>query len=151
MKNIQSYIASRFVPRLKYYEKRARSYKRINQIIRIASSLSSLGMLVLLNVSNSPRFVISGIAALLAFLVNLENIVQFDSLWKSYRFTKQNLETELFLYSHKAGLYALPERNIDSLFVERSEDIMKFEAQQWFSSMTGKKERPLKGAYPPNE
>lgn len=133
MSEIENYIRSRIMPRIKYYSVRTRTYKLITRGIRFATSIMSIVVLFLINVEQVPRLIVSLIAALVALLVSIENIGKFESLWHSYRLTKEAIEAEVQLYNHRAGPYVQSVNDANTLFVERTEGIMSLEARRWHS------------------
>lgn len=126
-----SYIESRITPRLEWYDKRATWNKQAHLALESGSAILSIALVLLIHVDVIPRLVLAVIAALISALLALGRIGRFGEKWHVYRLAAEAVQSEIELFRHNAGPYALDSAAGDRLLVERVEALLTNEARTW--------------------
>ena len=129
---VDVYVEERIRPRLKWYDKRAVTAKRIYMLSQYVSVLLSVAIIILLEFEAIPRSVLASLAAMIAFVVVGERIGQFGRQWQLYRLASELLASELEMFRYQVGPYTESSMNGRRL-VERTEALLRQEAAQWNS------------------
>jgi hypothetical protein len=131
--SVSDYIRTRVLPRLEWYDRRAVFNKRLYSSLQYFSVVVSIVLVLLIENERVPRGVLAVLAALGGIAVTVERVGRFGQLWNLYRLAAEAIYAQLQLYSHQAGIYAVPGATTDALFVERMEALLAAEASHWES------------------
>lgn len=120
-----------------YFQKRARTGKRIVQPLRFLSVFLAILVTVLSAIQGLYYWllpVVSGLASLCTTWLNTSNASEF---WMRSRDTQQQLEAEKFLFSQNAGPYSkLDEEDKLRLFSERIVEMWSTGHMRWNQSLS---------------
>lgn len=128
-----AYIEERIVPRIKWYDRRAVTCKRMRMAIDLGTTILSVSLIVLIEANGFPRVGLSIIAGVIAVMIAVDKIGAYGEKWLHYRMAAEALEAEVQMHNHSAGPYVLGVAEADRLLVERAEGILKREAEGWLA------------------
>jgi hypothetical protein len=79
------------------------------------------------------KVIAAGLGALAAFAQGVEGIHQYREHYIAWRFTAEQLDCEMYLYTVHVGDYATGQKEPIVLLAERVDTITSQENQQWLS------------------
>ena len=103
----------------------------MNLTIEVLTTVLSIALVLLISFNSFPRFWLSVIAASIAAMIALEKIGNFGRRWFLYRLSAEALQSEVQLFTHRAGPYAGETTDGSRLLVERVEGLLNQEAGKW--------------------
>lgn len=125
------YIDERIRPRIAWYDRRAVTCKRIRMLIDLGTTILSVALIVLIELSNFPRIGLSVVAGVIAIMIAVDKIGAYGEKWLQYRIAAEALESEIQLHANHAGPYSGDAGEADRNLVERVEAMLKREARSW--------------------
>ncbi len=82
--------------------------------------------------NSAPAWLVGSAGALIVVLEGLQQLMQYQQNWNSYRSTCERLKHERYLFQAEAGPYAAVERP-EALLAERVESLVSQEHAAWAS------------------
>ncbi len=82
--------------------------------------------------NSAPAWLVGSAGALIVVLEGLQQLMQYQQNWSSYRSTCERLKHERYLFQAEAGPYAGADRP-DALLAERVESLVSQEHAAWAS------------------
>lgn len=140
----REYIENRLKNQIKWYDKKAKSYKKWNNFITITTIIISSGVaitaLIMKEMDINTSFstiIIAVVGFITSVLLSVNKVKKFEELHLTYRLTCEKLTQEMYLFETKSAMYV--GEDCDNLLVERIESILTTEVGNW-AQLNEKKE-----------
>lgn len=119
----------RLEEQLAWYDRKSQSDQRVYKALKICQLVTAAAIPFAASIS-APLWVPGAGGALIVVVEGIQQLMQYQQNWITYRATCERLKHEKFLYLSHAGPYAAP-RDPDVLLAERVESLVSQEHAAW--------------------
>ena len=121
----------RLESQIAWYDAKSGHSQRWFKGLKVAQIVTAAAIPVAVGAS-APAWLVGGAGALIVVLEGLQQLMQYQQNWTTYRSTCERLKHEKYLFLARSGPYALAERP-DALLAERVEGLVSQEHAAWVS------------------
>lgn len=133
-----AYLKERVENQQNWYDRKSsmfqRKYKRMKAAVIILSGLLPLGAGFINQGGIVLQVLVGAMGTAVAILEGMLSLNQYHENWLNYRKSAEFLKREMLLFQTRAGAYAYADDSF-RLLVQRVEDYLTFENQQWGENM----------------
>jgi len=119
----------RLEEQISWYDRKSQSDQRVYKAMKICQIVTAAAMPFAASIS-APIWVAGGGGALIVVIEGVQQLMQYQQNWITYRATCERLKHEKFLYLSHAGPYAAAV-DPDVLLAERVESLVSQEHAAW--------------------
>jgi hypothetical protein len=129
----------RLEEQIAWYDRKSQSDQRVYKAMKVCQIVTAAAMPFAASIS-APIWVAGGGGALIVVIEGIQQLMQYQQNWITYRATCERLKHEKFLYLAHAGPYAAA-IDPDVLLAERVESLVSQEHAAWAANReeSGKK------------
>jgi hypothetical protein len=114
-----------------WYDAKSQFNQRRFKVLKVCQIVTAAAIPVAAGVA-APAWLVGGAGALIVVLEGLQQLMQYQQNWTSYRATCERLKHERFLFQAGAGPY-LAAPHPEALLAERVEGLVSQEHAAWTS------------------
>ncbi|TMK56374.1 MAG: DUF4231 domain-containing protein [Actinobacteria bacterium] len=119
----------RLEEQIDWYDRKSQSDQRVYKAMKVCQIVTAAAMPFAASIS-APIWVAGGGGALIVVIEGIQQLMQYQQNWITYRATCERLKHEKFLYLSHAGPYAAA-LDPDVLLAERVESLVSQEHAAW--------------------
>jgi hypothetical protein len=122
----------RLLEQIAWYDGKSQHSQRWFKALKVCQIVTAAAIPVAASAS-APAWLVGGAGALIVVLEGLQQLMQYQQNWVSYRSTCEQLKHEKYLFAADAGPYA-PASSPEALLAERVESLVSQEHTAWVAS-----------------
>jgi hypothetical protein len=119
----------RLEEQISWYDRKSQSDQRVYKAMKVCQIVTAAAMPFAASIS-APIWVAGGGGAVIVVIEGIQQLMQYQQNWITYRATCERLKHEKFLYLSHAGPYAAA-LDPDVLLAERVESLVSQEHAAW--------------------